>query len=333
VSHPLIRAVLVLAILFPATATPSAEPAAEKANPFAAIDRHALDAPAEAEASLATLAKYLAEPCKTEQEKARAVYRWVTDRVAYDVEALIARKVPDGTPTVVLRRRKAFCDGYANLYADLAARAGLKVRKVDGWMKNPSIGGPHSWNAAEIDGNWRLLDATCGAGGILGDKFEKGFREYYFFTPPASLVFTHLPKDPRMQLLEKPVTAAEFKAQPVANAVLFEMGVPPKAMRAAAAEKGFREFVRAFNHPGPRTSVVNVPLSLHLQAGTEYTFELKSEDYDNLAFVNEGKITRLEKTGTTFRVTFAPRRGKLILGGAPPGTKSFAFILEYAVED
>ncbi len=329
----LLRAGYALVVLMPALAGRTAEPAADKGNPFAAIDKHALDAPAEAEASLAALAKYLVEPCKTEQDKARAVYRWITDRIAYDAEAFFKGKPRDSSPAGVLRQRKAVCEGYSNLYADLAARAGLKVRRVDGFMKSPTISGAHAWNVVEIDGSWRLLDSTCGAGHLAGDKFEKSFSEYYFFTPPASLVFSHLPRDARMQLLDPPLTTREFQAQPAVSAVLFELGVSPKELRAAMAEKGFRDFIRTYNHPGRRTTAVNIPLSRHLRAGTEYTFEIKSEDYDALAFTSEGGLIPLTKSGSTFRATITPRKGRMILGGLPPGTRRYAFILEYSVED
>ncbi|MCS7045368.1 MAG: transglutaminase-like domain-containing protein, partial [Gemmataceae bacterium] len=59
---------------------------AQDAKPYKAIDQHALKAPPEAEASLDSLAEYLAKPCKTDRDKARAIYRWITDRIAYDVE-------------------------------------------------------------------------------------------------------------------------------------------------------------------------------------------------------------------------------------------------------
>jgi hypothetical protein len=47
-------------------------------NAFAAIDAHALNAPANVEKSVETLAKYLTAPAKNNKEKARAIFRWIT---------------------------------------------------------------------------------------------------------------------------------------------------------------------------------------------------------------------------------------------------------------
>ena len=43
------------------------------------------------------LADYLARPCKTDRDKARAAYRWITDRIAYDAEAFFTGKRGDNS--------------------------------------------------------------------------------------------------------------------------------------------------------------------------------------------------------------------------------------------
>src|SRR5262245_52808126 len=89
---------------------------ADDAKRYEAIDAHALKATAQDEASLPKLAAYLARPCKTDRDKARAIYRWVTDRIAYDIEALLAGKVPDQSALAVLKTRKGVYLGYCNLF-------------------------------------------------------------------------------------------------------------------------------------------------------------------------------------------------------------------------
>jgi hypothetical protein len=329
----LVRAFSTLALLFLALPSPTAGPPTDKAETFAAIDRHALDAPKEAEASLPGLAKYLARPCKTDKELARAIYRWITDRITYDIEGFLANRRGDNSPAGVLARRKCVCEGYANLFADLAGRNGLEARVVTGWLKLPGNSGAHSWNAVKIDGKWRLLDATLGAGFINGKTYEKWSPEYYFLAPAEGLIFSHFPRDPRWQLLDRPVALNAFKAQPFVSAILFELGVAPKDLRAAAGEKGFREFVVGLKHDGPRTRAARIPLSRHLRAGVEYTFEFTSEDYAMMAVSNDGKVTPVEKADGVFRFTVAPRKGKLVVGGAPPRQMRFSIILEYIVEE
>lgn len=53
------------------------------------LDRHALLAPREVEESLPRLVQYLVQPARTERDKARVLFRWVTDRIRYDIDALV----------------------------------------------------------------------------------------------------------------------------------------------------------------------------------------------------------------------------------------------------
>lgn len=51
---------------------------------YAKADKHALAAPLDKTADLQTLATHLTQPFKTEQEKARVLFRWVTANISYD---------------------------------------------------------------------------------------------------------------------------------------------------------------------------------------------------------------------------------------------------------
>ena len=147
-----------------------------------ALTVHALAAPAEAERSLDSLAAWLTAPAESPGEAARAVFRWIIDRVAYDVRGLPAgrrqRRPPE--PEEVLRRRKARCDGFALLFEALARAAGLEAETLVGSSKGygyapgrcSGLIGPaaigtepdHAWNAVRIEDRWELLDATWGRG-------------------------------------------------------------------------------------------------------------------------------------------------------------------------
>jgi hypothetical protein len=314
--------------------------AAEKANPYEALDKHALQAPPEAEASPAKLAKYLAEPCKSDRDKARVVFRWIADRVAYDTESAAAGRPGALTPAGILKARKAVCEGYANLFNDLAGRLDLKSVRVAGYAKGVGYAPGdrfarpnHSWNAVEIDGSWRLIDASWGAGYTKDGKFERRLREWFFLTPPEALIFTHYPVERRWQLLDAPVTQKEFEAQLFVDPSLFELGVGAKELRAAAAAKGFREFIRPAEHGTTRITAVSVPLARHLKAGVEYTFEMKSDDYGAMLLSDGGKHVLLDKADGVFRGKIAPRKGKLVLAVGEAGATRFEGIIEYVVEE
>jgi hypothetical protein len=319
----------------------AAEPAAEKPAGYEELDKHALRAPPEAEASPAKLAKYLAEPCKTDRDKARVIFRWIADRIAYDTEAVAAGRPGALTAAGVLKGRKAACEGYANLFTELARGMDLKAVRVAGYVKGVGytpgdhfVRPNHSWSAVEIGGSWQLLDPTWGAGYLKDGKFEKHLRDCFFLTPPEALIFTHLPAEKRWQLLDTPLPLKEFERQPFVDPSLFELGVGAKELRGAMAAKGFREFVRPAEHGNTRITAVGVPLSKHLRAGTEYTFELKSEDFGAFVLSNGGnKPVFLEKADGVFRGKITPQKGQLLVAAGQPGAQRFEGFLEYVVEE
>jgi hypothetical protein len=317
---------------------------AGEAKSYAAIDRHALKAPPEAEASLAELAKYLAGPCKTDRDKARAAYRWITDRVVYDVQGLLTGKLGDTSPEAVLKSRKTVCEGYSDLFVDLCGRMGVKAAKVSGYAKivgyrpgDKFSQTNHAWNAVHLDGKWRLVDCILGAGVLNGREYQKQFSDFAFLAPPEALLFSHCPKEEKWQLVEKPLTLAQFERQPEVNRQLFEMGVTPERVKAAMHAKGFREFVQAFPTPGFTAEIINAPLDKHLQAGKVYRFEIKSNECTDMLVVTGGKPTALKKDGPVFRGTVTAQPGQLLVGGTAEGAKGakqrrYSFLLLYVVE-
>lgn len=194
---------------------------AVQAPSFAAVDAHADTTPAAAGASVPALAAYLARAGDDELARARAIYRWITGNIDYDAAGLRSGNYGDLTPEGVLRRRVAVCQGYAQLAEALGMAMGLEVRVISGWSKGYGYqpgqafdGQPnHAWNAVRIGGRWRLMDPTWGAGYLDEQlRYVRRFQEHYFLTDAAAFVYDHLPVDPTWQLLERPVTPAEYIA-------------------------------------------------------------------------------------------------------------------------
>jgi len=328
---------LLWAVMLAAFALPART---EGDDTYSQIDRHALAAPADEEQSLAGLANYLARPCKTDIEKTRAVYRWMTDRIAYDFDAFRrGGRYRNDEPETVLTARKAICEGYAGLFADLCKRMGVTAVKISGFGKGFGYRSRvtfsrtnHAWNAVQIDGKWRLIDATWGAGFIQGDKFVKRFSEFFFLTPPETFIFTHFPQENRWQLLDVSITQKQFEQQPKPSEELFEMGVSAKDLRDAMSEEGFKDFVKTYSHPGANTSIISAPVALYLQSGTEYSFQLKSDDYGTITLINGGKWQPLQREGNVFRYTGTLRRGPAQIAGTLKDEQTrYHSFLEYSV--
>lgn len=210
---------------------------------FSAVDSFALSV--KYKDNIVQLARDLAAPYSKDVYKVRSIFRWITDNIAYDYEAInegkepgrpdckgnpdcaeIRRKWEDDFLADVLSSRKAVCNGYAKLFRKLCEINNIKADIVPGYSKsNPyTIGNPlnakHAWNAVMLDSAWYYLDATWAAGNCTEDdetgklkKFVKSYKPYYWLTPYNKLVRNHYPKDAKW--VEQPaITKEDFFNMP-----------------------------------------------------------------------------------------------------------------------
>ncbi len=166
------------------------------------------------------------------QDTARGIYDWMTENIKYDVKEL--KRVEEankkrGQKTKksqeeweesllksVIKKKKGVCQGYSILFDAIAKELGLPSAIITGYVKDNDgkilnkIG--HSWNAIKTDGRWILVDATWGAG-YLNErgKFIKANKDNWYDVDPSEMIKRHMPYDPLWQLLEDPVSYAEFK--------------------------------------------------------------------------------------------------------------------------
>ncbi|BFM41140.1 transglutaminase domain-containing protein [Synechocystis sp. LKSZ1] len=167
--------------------------------------------------SVSELAALLSPQARTDAEKARLAYSWITQHIGYDVTL----NRDDLSPEGVLQRRKTICGGYANLYQALAKEMGLQAVIIEGYAKG--VGGivgddsqlNHAWNAVDIEGAWYLIDTTWGAGNVNNQEFQAQFSPFYFATPPTRLINTHFPAETQWQLFQPLMTRTEFDQLPV----------------------------------------------------------------------------------------------------------------------
>jgi len=200
---------------------------------YSAIDRHALSAPSSVTNSIQSLSVYLVKPARSDVEKTRAIFRWMAANITYDVAGYLSGKTGDNSAEGTLKSRKSVCAGYGNLFEALASAAGLEVVVISGYARGTGyIPGQeipaapnHDWNAVKIDGRWQLLDATWGAGHMVGREYIHEFDDFYFLTPPEQLIFDHFPDDPKWQLLSRPVTKKEFNSRPKVWSDFFRYGI------------------------------------------------------------------------------------------------------------
>lgn len=160
------------------------------------------------------LAHRLTDSLLTEQEKARAIYRWITAHIAYDPKAYFDRKKRVFEAEKILKRKRVVCSGYAILFQTLCEYAGLESAYVRGYARNEplKIGryqrrALHAWNAVKIDGKWQFVDTTWGSGwtDLKRRKFTRRLKDDYFLPNQTGFFLSHFPED-SLWLLEAGMT-------------------------------------------------------------------------------------------------------------------------------
>ncbi|KIL42410.1 cysteine protease [Gordoniibacillus kamchatkensis] len=116
---------------------------------------------------VAEAAKEVTAPGKTDEEKAKLLYKWVGSRISYDwnkVRDYEERGVwHEQTPEDTFHTRKGVCIDYARLYYVMAKAAGLDAKVVTGLGYDGQGGyGPHAWNEVYLreKSAWVPLDPT-----------------------------------------------------------------------------------------------------------------------------------------------------------------------------
>ena len=162
--------------------------------------------------------------------KARAIYTWIATYVGYDTrkyQLMQKRKYRDrlkarsrsfniteyrkGVAKATLRRRLGVCGEYSILFHRLCELTNVSCEIVIGNAKTTPeeigrfpMGTDHAWNVVNINGRWRLVDATWGAGYVEREtmKFVRSFDSTFFFTPPDLFFRHHFARDKRWLLID-----------------------------------------------------------------------------------------------------------------------------------
>lgn len=197
------------------------------------------------DASVATspqaLSYKLTSPYNNEADKVRAIFRWITENISYNVrprynslrnspsvyyeddnDTGALKSLSERVAVGVLRSKVAFCDGYARLFKTLCDYAGIKSEVITGYARtnftrvDQKFRSNHRWNAVLIDSTWHLLDVTWASGYVSYglEEFVQRYNDYYFLTPPADFIRDHYPEDIKWTLLSNPPLLKEYEHTP-----------------------------------------------------------------------------------------------------------------------
>ncbi|XP_063412842.1 uncharacterized protein LOC134695491 [Mytilus trossulus] len=173
--------------------------------------------------------------------KVRAIFRWMT---SFDVYSIDSEMIPP-TDSPLEHMLKIQCDliSHAQMFYMLCLLADIPCVIINGITKGElyKVGCDinceeldSQWNAVYVKGQWQFVDVFWASTCVLGrnsdntinisseGKISKGgdiddivrYNEFYFFSDPHELIYTHFPDEEFWQLLPVPVKFSKFEKSP-----------------------------------------------------------------------------------------------------------------------
>ena len=118
----------------------------------------------------------------TSAEKAYALYYWMAENIAYDVNGYYSG-IRDVTLEGVYRNGYGVCSGYSRLFEYIGSFIGLDVICVKGYgysIEDKISGTNHEWNIIKLDGVYYQIDSTLGAGNLDKKSSKKNLPKFIF---------------------------------------------------------------------------------------------------------------------------------------------------------
>jgi hypothetical protein len=195
----------------------------------------------------------LTTPFSTDEEKFRAIYRWICENIDNDYSLYLKNKnkrekLKDPEQLAewnrsflkevfrtMLTQKRTVCTGYAYLVKQMAAYINLPCEIVDGYGRTTESnisgsGSPnHSWVAIKLNGSWYLCDPTWSAGSVEASerKFIRQFDDSYFLAEPELFLRKHYPLDTAWILSAHKLSLREFLDGPIIYSGAFQYGLNP----------------------------------------------------------------------------------------------------------
>lgn len=278
----------------------------------------------------------LGQSSDTSDARLRAIFRWVTEHIDYDVEAFYQGQKGALDPAEVLRLRRAGCDGYARLFVALAQAAGVPdVALVEGYVKDPlhrhgeTFRQPnHAWNAVrQADGRWALIDTTWGAGYLDGRAFRKQFDPSFFMVAPQRLAHSHLAARSDQHFGAQTRSVADWTQAPYVPHTLiatFDQSLLDQIHTAS-------HLPETFDHPSGAFEVLAAPMQAQLKAAQPVALRVKSRYYAELAVLNNTRWAIQPTQAGENTWVIAPEAGQLVLLGRTANDPKFTFLVAWEV--
>uniref|UniRef100_F1KWC6 Kyphoscoliosis peptidase n=2 Tax=Ascaris TaxID=6251 RepID=F1KWC6_ASCSU len=234
---------------YPTTPPPPQPPMCSKrdvytnTSVFETIDQVAISVAQSEVTTFTELIRTLTASARSDVEKARAIYRWITVKnlnvMQFDSD------LDSNTPMGLLRGIKYGTESYHVLFKRLCSYAGLHCVVIKGFSKSAGYQPGfrfddnrfrNTWNAVCLDGSWRFVQCNWGARHLVnakegsrstpkGDSLRYEYDDHYFMTDPEEFIYEFFPQESEWQLLPRPITLRQFESLPFVRSLFFRYGL------------------------------------------------------------------------------------------------------------
>lgn len=259
------------------------------------------------------VAKELTKGVRNEEEKARRLFLWITEHIAYDVQAYQTGVQVEQSLEDLMKSRKGTCEDYARLFHEMATAVGLRSQIVSGFVKDAGQldgASAHAWNLVQIKGRDWVVDPTWGSG-----FYDHATGQYtarrdmrYFMTEPAQILLTHRQADESGRALELPGYSFEqFKQVQPNTRKLAKLGVPADQLIRRLGPPVEQQLPQAQEAKDMRIRVVLAPLE-RVAPGVLMRFEINHLPETRLILRTDGseQFFNTDRPGRSW-LEFTPR--------------------------
>lgn len=196
---------------------------------YSVADSTAIHFPKKKYKNVSEIALPLTEKLKSDAEKFRAIFRWITENIEYNKSASGSAEAEK-----VVRKNKAVCQGFSNLLKEMCDAVLIPCEVITGFTKTDYKDidkklkkSDHAWNSVELGGKKYLVDVTWATSkyNVVARKFVKEFDEHYYLTPPEKFILDHYPEKKEQQLLEKTCSQKKFIRSPLLYPDYFHLSI------------------------------------------------------------------------------------------------------------
>lgn len=319
--------------------TPAHAGVDELSQKFSHIDQYASKAPASITKDPVALSNYLTSPYSTPVEKARSIYSWIITNIQYDATGYLAKEYVSKSVEEILESRNGICDGFAKLFQALADHANMEVISIEGRVKTidngddwPDDRGNHVWNAMQVDGQWKIIDSTWGAGFVRKDGFKPHPNHFFFLAAPESLLTSHFDlKDTFGLQAKNKLTLKEFLSMEQSPPSILQVGFRGETILDELRDQQFEGLVSTYDHPFGTLKVHQAPAGKFLQM-EKTDFDLESTQFSEIAVFNNNHMQFVEPINGRFVFSYTPKEsGAVLIAGKKISDSQYTGVLEYKV--